>query len=260
MMTPEDSAGTLELPPETTWDAVLGGAVRFVQPAAGYRVNQDSILLAAFAAGKPGQRLRAAELAVDLGAGVGVVGLVLHHLGQAESLALIEREPKLVALCRENLARAGVPGRVYERDLAQGVPAELVNRADIVLANPPFFAAERHQSQHKEARGARHGSLGPFLAATRAALSGSRARAALAYPARALEDFLEAARLARLTPKRLRFVHPFLDRPARLALVELRLAKRGALDLEPPLIEWEQPGLASAELRALNAGTISDRT
>lgn len=253
MTTPDDSSAHEQESVETTSDAVLGGAVHFVQPAAGYRVNQDSILLAAFATGW-GVRSRPAELAVDLGAGVGVLGLVLHHLGQAKSLALIEREPSLVRLCRANLERAGVPGQVFEHDLSLGLPKELVNRADVVLTNPPFFAGERHQSENSEARGARHGSLAPFLVAARAALAGSRARAAVAYPARSLDALLEEARLARLTPKRLRFVHPFPGRPARLTLVELRLTKTSGLEVEPPLIEWECPGVRTAELEALIAG------
>jgi tRNA1(Val) A37 N6-methylase TrmN6 len=240
---------------EPTWDSVLDGSVRFLQPAHGYRVNQDSVMLAAFAA-----RGRPAELAVDLGAGVGVVGLVLARLGFARALALVEREPALVALARRNLEALSVPGEVFERDLAQGLPVELVNRAAIVLANPPFFTDERHQSEDPGARSARHGPLEPFLEAARVALAGERARAALAYPARALHELLEAARRARLGPRRLRLVHAFVDRPARLALVELRLGQSSALLVEPPWIEWERPGVPTPELAALSAPRAVDRT
>jgi tRNA1(Val) A37 N6-methylase TrmN6 len=240
---------------ETTWDSVLDGSVRFLQPAHGYRVTQDSIMLAAFAA-----RGRAAELAVDLGAGVGVVGLVLARLGFARTLALVEREPALAALARRNLDALSVPGEVFQRDLAQGLPIELVNRAPLVLANPPFFADERHRSADPDARSARHGPLEPFLDAARTALAGERARAALVYPARALHELLEAARRARLGARRLRLVHAFADRPARLALVELRLGRSSALTVEPPWIEWERPGVPGPELAALSAPRAVDRT
>ncbi|HEY3668042.1 MAG TPA: hypothetical protein VGL19_18695, partial [Polyangiaceae bacterium] len=66
------------LPKATTSDSLYGGAVSLRQPARGYRVNVDAILLAAFAA-----QGRRAKLALDLGAGVGSVALGLHHLGAA---------------------------------------------------------------------------------------------------------------------------------------------------------------------------------
>lgn len=236
----------------TTWDSALDGRVRFLQPRQGYRVNQDSVLLGEFSA-----RGRAARTAIDLGAGVGVVGLVLYHLGAARRLVLVEREPELARLAEENLRAAGAPGEVIVRDLELGLPRELVHAADLVVMNPPFFSAERHQPHDPGRRVARHGALAPFLNAARAALSGSRGRATLAYPARALDELFDAARQARLTPKRLRLVHAFVDRPARLALVELRLARAKVLEIEPPLIEWAKPGVP---WREITPGETTDRT
>nr|MDQ2646873.1 methyltransferase [Myxococcota bacterium] len=63
------------LGPDITCDALLGGAVELLQPREGYRVNVDSILLAAFASG------RRVALAVDLGSGVGALALLAHHRG-----------------------------------------------------------------------------------------------------------------------------------------------------------------------------------
>lgn len=231
-----------------TWDAVLDGSVRFQQPSGGYRVNQDSVLLAAFAA-----RGRSVDEALDLGAGVGVVALVLHRLGAARRVTLIECDAALAELARENLRSMAVPGEVVVRDLELGLPEALVNRLGLVVTNPPFFAGERHTSEHPGRRTARHGELEPFLRAARAALAGSKARLVVAYPARALDELLARARAMRLVPKRLRLVHAFVERPARLALVELRLARPGGLVIEPPLVEWERPGVCSAELTALKA-------
>lgn len=240
-------ADTTELLPPT-WDAVLDGSVRFQQPRVGYRVNQDSVLLAAFAA-----RGRSVDEALDLGAGVGVVALVLHRLAAARRVTLIECDASLAGLAAQNLLSMAVPGEVLVRDLELGLPEALANRAELVVTNPPFFAGERHTSEHPGRRTARHGELEPFLRAARAALAGSRARLVVAYPARALDELLARARAMRLVPKRLRLVHSFVERPARLALVELRLARPGGLVVEPPLVEWERAGVCSAELTALKA-------
>jgi tRNA1Val (adenine37-N6)-methyltransferase len=57
-----------------------------------------------------------------------------------------------------------------------------------------------------------------------------------------------------LVPKRLRLVHPFVERAARVALVELRKARPGGLVVEPPLVEWDAPGRASPELESITRG------
>ena len=243
-------------PARYTEDAVLGGCVSFRQPARGYRVNVDSVLLAHFAS-----QGRRARLALDLGSGVGVVALVLHHLGAAGELALLEREPELAACAEHNLAARGAPGSVSVVDLElMGLPPVLAQRADLVVSNPPFFAPEGHRPpQDPTLRAARQGSLKPFTEAAQAALSGTRARAVFAYPASSLPTLFDAAAAAGLVPKRLRLVHAFADRPARLALVELRRAKPGGLVIEPPLVEWRAEGVRGPELAALSAPRAGDR-
>jgi tRNA1Val (adenine37-N6)-methyltransferase len=234
----------------TTLDSLFGGRLLLAQPARGYRFNVDAILLAAFAA-SAGKRARV----VDLGAGVGTVGLALHEAGLARELYAIEFEPLLAALLRENLTRAGVVGDVFERDLsAGGLPKALHQRADLVVANPPFFEPGTGRTQgHPRTERARTGSLAPFLTAAARALSGPRARAAFVYPAAALGTLFTAAEQAGLVPKRMRLVHAKADAKARVALVELRRAKPGGLVVEPPLIEWTSPARRSPEIAALLA-------
>lgn len=234
---------------DVTTDALFDGAVSLRQPRRGYRVNVDALLLAAFAA--PG---RAARLGLDLGAGVGAVGIALHWAGVARRLVLVEREPELVALARENLAENGVDGSAEVRDLERlGLPRELRQRADLVVCNPPFYPASSGTPSER-ARSSRSGALEPFVAAARDALSGPRTRAAFCYPAAALGELFACARDARLVPKRLRLVHARADAPARLALVELRIAKPGGLTVEPPLIEWQTARVRSAELARIVHG------
>jgi tRNA1Val (adenine37-N6)-methyltransferase len=234
----------------TTEDAFLNGKLRLLQPADGYRVNVDALLLAAFAV-----RGRIAKLALDLGAGVGAVGLVLHHVGAAASVALVEREKALVELARANLEHAGAPGAVYELDVArERLPPALRDRADLVVCNPPYFPeGSARRQKHPLTAKARTGALEPFVAAAARALRGSRGRAVFAYPAASLAELFAAAASSKLVPKRLRLVHARAGEPARLALVELRRAKPGGLVVERPLVEWVGR-MRSPELDAVVAG------
>jgi tRNA1Val (adenine37-N6)-methyltransferase len=234
-----------------TEDALLDGKLVLRQPADGYRVNVDALLLAAFASQGP-----VARLAVDLGAGVGAVGLVLHRVGAASSVHLVEREETLSALARENLARSGARGEAHQLDLARDrLPVALRERADLVVCNPPYFSEGSVRAQkHPLTEKARTGALAPFVEAAARALKGSRGRAAFAYPARSLVELFRTSEKAGLVPKRLRLVHAHASDPARLALVELRRAKPGGLVVEAPLVEWAGPRERSPELEAIVAG------
>ena len=89
-------------PKETTDDAFLGGALRILQPKAGFRAGMDSLLLAASIDGR--------GHVLDVGAGVGVVGLALARRVAEAEVVLVERDPHLLELARANIARNGLVG------------------------------------------------------------------------------------------------------------------------------------------------------
>ena len=105
-----ESAGVSE-------DAVLGGSLTLRQPLRGHRVGHDAILLAAATAAGAG------EHAVDLGAGVGAAGLALARRVAGLAVTLVEIEPALAALARENAARNGFAERVRAVCLDVAAPA-----------------------------------------------------------------------------------------------------------------------------------------
>ena len=232
-------------------DTLLGGALRLRQPKHGYRVNVDSLLLVGFA-GK-----RRVERVIDLGAGVGALGLLALHHGLAKRALLVESDPLLAELARDNLLHAGFEGDVHALDLARARLQE--SGAPLVLCNPPYYPAHSHRPAQTPAKAAaRSGDVRPFLAAAGACLARKTGRALFCYPAPQLPEFLAFASDQQLVAKRLRFVHARLEEPARLVLVELRAARPGGLVVEPPLYEWHGRK-RSPELLALSVGPARDR-
>ena len=119
-----------------TEDALLGGRVQLLQPARGYRVAIDAVLLAAAVDAAPGQRI------LDLGAGVGAVGLCLAARLAGCSVVGIELQAPLAELAERNANLNGMADRVRTvvHDLARPLPADL-GRFDHVVTNPPYLAA-----------------------------------------------------------------------------------------------------------------------
>ncbi|HQY61029.1 MAG: methyltransferase [Myxococcales bacterium] len=218
----------------STRDTLHGGRTVLWQPArgVGYRVNVDALHLAGFAI-----RPRPATHAVDLGAGVGAVGLTLLASGSAERVSFVERDPTLASLCARNLEENGYAARaeVVRADVADDA-AFAPGTADLVVANPPYLTPGKGRPPAAQVRDARSGALDPFLVRARSLL-GRRGRACFVYPARELPALLVASRGAGLEAKRLRFVHAGQAVAARVVLVELLPGKPGGLLVEAPLVE-----------------------
>lgn len=125
-----DMEGTL------TEDSLLGGRVRLLQPARGYRIAVDAVLLAAAVDAAPGQRI------LDLGAGVAAIGICLAARLPGCSVVGVELQGALAELAERNANLNGVADRVRTviHDLATPLPAAL-GRFDHVVTNPPYLAA-----------------------------------------------------------------------------------------------------------------------
>ena len=126
---------------ETSDDAFLGGALNILQPKSGYRAGVDAVLLAASVPASNGRP----ERYLDAGGGVGTVGLCVARRCPDANVVLLEREPALVDLARQNASRNGLAERVsvFSGDIL--APASelaglglVAESFDHVLANPPF--------------------------------------------------------------------------------------------------------------------------
>jgi len=140
---------------ETTEDAFLGGALRLRQPKLGHRAGHDAMLLAAATLVRPGDRV------VEFGAGAGAAGLALKKRMSAIDLVLVEIDPGLAALARDNAAANNIAADVVALDVT--APAEAFSSAglppdsvDVVLMNPPFNDAARHRASPDRVRATAH--------------------------------------------------------------------------------------------------------
>ena len=125
-------------PQHVTDDALLGGRVKFLQPAAGYRVAIDPVLLAAAVPAM------ATDSVLDLGCGVGAAALCLAVRVPGCRVIGIEAQRELVRLAGENAARNGVADRVaiMAGDIRNPPPRLEPGSFAHVMANPPYMEAD----------------------------------------------------------------------------------------------------------------------
>jgi tRNA1(Val) A37 N6-methylase TrmN6 len=127
-----------EAPALATDGTLLGGRVKFRQPAKGYRVAIDPVLLAAAVSAGDGER------ALDLGAGAGAAALCLAERVPGCRIDCLEAQEELARLAAENISANRLDRRiiVHVGDLRRP-PSDLPRGGfDHVLMNPPHVAVE----------------------------------------------------------------------------------------------------------------------
>jgi tRNA1(Val) A37 N6-methylase TrmN6 len=226
--------------PKQPIDSLLDGRVQVAQPADGYRVAVDAVLLAAAVDAAPGATV------LDLGCGVGSVGLCLAWRRPDLSITGLDREPVFVAAARANAARNGFGARLHI--CAADVRAPLAQKFDHVAMNPPYLkAGTATVSAHPlkaAATAESDATLADWIAAARDALKPGGVLT-LIHRADRLDDVLSAVTRSfggiTILP-----LHPKQDRAAKRVILRAQLGSGEKLAMLPGLVLHEENGAFTA--------------
>ena len=244
---------------ELTEDRWLGGRLALVQPRRGHRVGTDAALLVA-GAGTPEGRI------VDVGSGVGAVGLALAKRSPLASADLVEIDPELARLAESNAGSNGLLARVRvlrldalsRRERREAGLAD--ESADCVVTNPPFFEARAVRVSPDEGKARAHvlpgaeagATLADWIAASIAVLKPG-GRFVMIHRPDALRAILEAIG-SRLGALALMPVHPTNSASAHRLLVSGVKGSKAPLRLAPALILHGGDGRLTPEADAIHRG------
>ena len=239
---------SLVTPREATIDTLLDGRVTIAQPADGYRVAVDAVLLAAAVDAREGARV------LDLGCGVGSATLCLAWRDPTLHIAGLDRELAFLDCARANAERNGMASRVsFVLGDVLDPPADLrVVPFDQVMLNPPYLkAGSATVSAHPlKAAATAEGDakLDDWLACARAVL-GPGGIATIIHRADRLADVLAALRgfggISGLP------IHPKAGRAAKRVLVRAVRNSSEPLTLLSGFILHEADGAFSAAANAI---------
>jgi tRNA1Val (adenine37-N6)-methyltransferase len=224
----------VKLRPDETLDEFLDGRLRLIQSARGYRFSIDAILLAQFVTVKP------RDVVVDLGAGCGIISLLLLLEKPVGYVIALEIQQNLADQAVRNASLNGAMDRmgVLLADLCRVPFRKPV--ADLVVCNPPFRRPGSGRVNPDIQRAiARHeimASLNDILSAASAVLK-PKGRVAVIYPAARLVDLLVRMRAFDFEPKRMQMVYPSMGEESKRVLVEGARGGKGGVKVLPPLID-----------------------
>lgn len=226
----------------TTEDWLLNGQVRFHQPAAGYRVAIDPVLLAAAVPAVAGEK------ALDLGSGTGAASLCLHHRVRDCTIVGLENDADMLALARQNASLNDAGDRVtFVHGDAANPPAEVATQTfDHVFSNPPYLDPARADGRtegnpQRDAANLEQSMSLPAWIEAMAAAAKPKGRLTLIHRADRLDELL--AELRRHAGEIVVYpLWPKSGHPAKRVLVSARAGVATPLRMAPGLVLHETSG------------------
>jgi tRNA1Val (adenine37-N6)-methyltransferase len=216
--------------------------LRLFQPRHGYRYSLDALLLARFCAGlKPGGTI------IDLGAGCGIISLVLARINPDARVVAVEKNLEMAQLVERNIVQNDLAERVkVSAEDVIGLRKILRDSTfDLVVSNPPYRVPHTGRVSPRSGRdAARHettAGLADFMSAAKYLVKPSGRICIIQLPSR-LAEFMALAAELKLSVLRLRMIHNNAVSPATIFMAELAKGRRSSPVVEAPLFVRDMDG------------------
>lgn len=235
------------LKPGERIDDLQRSQLGIIQNPAHFCFGTDAVLLSGFV------RAGGKERVVDLCTGNGIIPLLLSAKTRAKEITGVEIQAEIADMARRSVAMNGLEERVriLHGDLREGI-AGASGSVDVVSCNPPYMALRRGEKSQATSRAIARQEICCSLEEAvneTARLLKNGGRAYFVYRPHRLDELFAACNAVRLTPKRMKFAHPYSEREANLVLLEAVKGGGSFLRVEAPIIVFRSPGVYSDEIR-----------
>lgn len=220
-------------------DLQLSGYM-IIQDPARFCFGVDAVLLTDFVRVKPGERV------LDLGTGTGVIPILLEAKTRGKHFAGLEIQEESADMARRSVAYNHLQEKV---DIVTGdmkEASEIFKTAsfDVITTNPPYMLDHHGLKNAADARTiARHEvlcSLEDILRESAKILPESKGRFYMIHKPFRLAEILCKMCQYKIEPKRIQFVHPYVDKEPAMVLIEGIKGGKSRVTVEPPIIMYEK--------------------
>ena len=203
------------------------------QPESGYAYNSDSLFLYDFIDSfNPRGRV------LDVGAGCGIVGLLVARDNEKVTLEAVEKYAPFVAYAKQNAKHNGIEYRLYEENF---LDLEVQEKYDYIISNPPFYPEGTRQSENAMLRSARYNTNLPldlfFKQVSR--LLKPHSHFIFCYDPTVFSEICVALEKVKMRVVDVEFVHPNKNKSASLVLIHARNGSKSMMQIHPPLVVME---------------------
>ncbi|WP_297432723.1 methyltransferase [Sulfurimonas sp.] len=203
------------------------------QPQSGYCYNSDSIFLYDFI-----NFFKPKGKVLDVGAGCGVVGLLVARDNKKVTLEAVEKQAAFREYAKVNARVNNIELRLHAGDFLELDNSE---KYDYIISNPPFYPEGVKKSENEMLFHARYNvnlPLEPFFKKVSQLLK-PHSHFIFCYDATQFALICELLAKVKMRVEDVQFVHPKSDRNASLVMVHARNGSKSMLKVWPPFISFE---------------------
>ncbi|MCD8084534.1 MAG: tRNA1(Val) (adenine(37)-N6)-methyltransferase [Clostridiales bacterium] len=228
-------------------DDLQRNGYHIIQKKRGFCFGMDAVLLSGFASVRRGER------ALDLGPGAGSIPILLEAKTEVNHFTGLEIQEQICDMASRSVRLNGLEDKVeiVRGDIREA--SRIFGRAsfDVVTSNPPYMT-DSHGLRNPDLQKAiaRHELLCTLRDVVRETelLLKPGGRFYLVHRPERLAEIIFTLKEHHLEPKRMKLVHPFVDRKANMVLLEAVRGGNPSMRVEAPIIVFREPGIYSEEI------------
>lgn len=220
---------------------------KIIQNPARFCFGMDAVLLSGFALVKQG------ESVIDLGTGNGIIPLLLSAKTPGKHFVGLEIQPENVEMAQRSVKLNDIEDRVeiVEGDICNASSRFGKASFDVVTSNPPYMLGNHGLVNPDSAKAiARHEIMCTLDDVCREAalLLKPQGRFYLVHRPFRLAEIIVKLKEYKLEPKRMKLVHPFIDKEPNMVLIEAVRGGNPRMTVEAPLIVYKEKDVYTDEI------------
>ena len=241
-------AGPVMLRDDERIDDLQRNQYGIIQRKGAFCVGMDAVLLSGFSVVKKGERM------LDLGTGTGIIPILLTAKTEGEHFTGLEIQEESADMARRSVRYNHLEEKVdiVTGDFVEAGQLFALASFDVVTSNPPYMNDAHGLKNPGDAKAiARHEvkcTLEDVVReGTRVLKPGGRFY--MVHRPRRLIEIIQTMKKHGLEPKRMKMVHPYVDREANMVLIEAVRGGGALLKMEAPVIVFNEQGGYTEQIR-----------
>ena len=228
-------------------DDLQRNGLKIIQKTDGFCFGMDAVLLSGFATVKPGEKV------LDMGTGTGIIPLLLSAKTKGEHFTGLEIQDVIADMAARsvNLNHLEEKIKIVNGDIKEASRIFGAASFDVVTTNPPYMNDAHGLKNPTEVKAiSRHEVLCTLEDVVRegAKVLKSGGRMYMVHRPHRLIEIITAMKQYKLEPKRMKMVHPFLDKEANMVLIEAVKGGGSWLKMEAPIVVYKETGVYTDEI------------
>ncbi len=220
---------------------------KIIQNPEKFCFGMDAVLLSGFAWVKEGER------ALDLGTGTGIIPILLSAKTPGEHFTGLEIQEESADMARRSVAYNGLEEKIsiITGDIKEASALFGAASFDVVTTNPPYMTGQHGLVNPQLPKAiARHEIMCTLDDVVREAARLLRpgGRFYMVHRPFRLAEIIRVLSQYKLEPKRMKLVHPYVDKEPNMVLLECAKGGKPRITVEAPLIVYQSPGVYTPEI------------